>query len=340
MRSNCSLYVDAGYLLASAATRVSGTSLRNGVHVEYGPLVERLIRQAEEISGLPLLRVHWYDSAREGVPDAQQGRIGELAKVKLRLGRFGVDGQQKGVDLRIGLDLVTHARNDAADVFLLISGDDDLTEAVEEAQAHGVQVVVLGVPNAVGRPHGVSRHLVRAADELRTIAEATIDDTVTKIERPVPVPTPPPASAGAAVVTAAGTAGAVPPSQEAPAAHVPSPLDLAGKRPAPVPTPVPAAVLAYSGVTGGPSHVDGLYATPDDMQQQIDSVVLNVLTSLRKSAGDDGLEALLHGRPSIPREVDKALLLDLSDALGLYDLNDAARFELRSRFWEIYDESP
>lgn len=340
MRSNCSLYVDAGYLLASAATRVSGTSLRNGVHVEYGPLVERLIHQAEEISGLPLLRVHWYDSARDGVPDAQQGRIGELAKVKLRLGRFGVDGQQKGVDLRIGLDLVTHARNDAADVFLLISGDDDLTEAVEEAQAHGVQVVVLGVPNAAGRPHGVSRHLVRAADELRTIAEPTIDDTVTKIERPVPVPTPPPAATGASVGTGTVAADVVPASQAEPAAHVPSPLDLAGKRPAPVPAPAPAAVLAYSGVTGGPSHVDGHYATPDDMQQQIDSVVLNVLTSLRKSAGEDGLEALLHGRPSIPREVDKALLLDLSDALGLYDLNDAARFELRSRFWEIYDESP
>ena len=322
------MYVDAGYLLASAATRVSGTSLRNGVHVEYGPLVERLIRQAEEISGLPLLRVHWYDSARDGVPDAQQGRIGELAKVKLRLGRFGVDGQQKGVDLRIGLDLVTHARNDAADVFLLVSGDDDLTEAVEEAQAHGVQVVVLGVPNAVGRPHGVSRHLVRAADELRTVVETTIDDTVTKIERPVPVPTPPP-----------GATPAEPAPAAAPTAHVPSPLDLAGKRPTPVPA-APSAVLAYSGVTGGPSHVDGAYATPEDMQQQIDSVVRNVLTSLRKSAGDDGLEALLHGRPSIPREVDKALLLDLSDALGLYDLNDSARFELRSRFWEIYDESP
>src|SRR5690606_35289811 len=111
---------------------------------------------AQQISGLPMLRVHWYDSAKDGVPDAQQERIGELAKVKLRLGRFGVDGQQKGVDLRIGLDLVAHARNDASDVFFLVSGDDDLTEAVEEAQVHGVQVVVLAVPNVADRPHAVS----------------------------------------------------------------------------------------------------------------------------------------------------------------------------------------
>ncbi len=334
MRSNCSLYVDAGYLLASAATRVTGTSLRNGVHVEYRPLVEALIRQAEAISGLPLLRVHWYDSAKEGVPDAQQGRIGELAKVKLRLGRFGVDGQQKGVDLRIGLDLVTHARNNAADVFLLVSGDDDLTEAVEEAQAHGVQVVVLGVPNAAGRPHGVSRHLVRAADELTTVTEATIDQTVTKIERPlvVPVPAPPP---GAAVVDAA----AAPAAPAAPAPHAPSPLDLAGKRPAPAPVPAaPAAVLAYSGVTGGPSHVMGDYVGPHDYDAEIRDVVSNVLASLRKSATEEDLAALVRGRPSIPREIDKALLLDLSDALGVYDLNDAVRFELRDRFWGIFDD--
>lgn len=332
MRSNCSLYVDAGYLLASAATRVSGTSLRNGVHVAYRPLVEALIRQAEEISGLPLLRVHWYDSAREGVPDAQQGRIGELAKVKLRLGRFGVDGQQKGVDLRIGLDLVTHARNAAADVFLLVSGDDDLTEAVEEAQVHGVQVVVLGVPNARGAPHGVSRHLVRAADELVVVDAATIDDTVTKIERPVVVPVPAPPSGAVALVAAAST------SDGEPAAHMPSPLDLAGRRPAPVRL-APVAVLAYSGVTGRPSHVVGHYGETRDVEPQMRAVVTNVLGSLRKSASETELAALLRGRPSIPREIDKALLLDLSEALGVYDLSDAVRFELRDRFWGIVDES-
>src|SRR5690625_7570951 len=80
MRSHCSLYVDVGYLLASAATRVTGTSLRNGIHVDYGALIEGLIEQAQEISGLPILRVHWYDSARDGLPDDQQQRIGMLPK--------------------------------------------------------------------------------------------------------------------------------------------------------------------------------------------------------------------------------------------------------------------
>jgi uncharacterized LabA/DUF88 family protein len=175
--------VDVGYLLSATAVRVTGTSLRNGIQVDYEPLIDALVQQAEALSELPILRVHWYDSAKDGVPDNQQQQlIGELPNVKLRLGRFGVDGQQKGVDLRIGLDLVTHARNGAADVFILVSGDDDLTEAVEEAQVHGVQVILLAVPNADDRPHGISRHLVRAADGLKILFPDTIDQTVTKAE--------------------------------------------------------------------------------------------------------------------------------------------------------------
>lgn len=62
MRSHSALYVDVGYLLASAATRVTGTSLRNGVVVDYGKLIDALIAQVEQHSGLPVLRVNWYDS--------------------------------------------------------------------------------------------------------------------------------------------------------------------------------------------------------------------------------------------------------------------------------------
>ena len=159
--------MDVGYLLSGAAVRVTGTSLRNGIQVDYESLIDGLVQQAEKLSELPVLRVHWYDSARDGVPDAQQQSIGELSNVKLRLGRFGMEGQQKGVDLRIGLDLVTHARNGIAEVFILVSGDDDLTEAVEEAQVHGVQVFLLAIPNADDKPHGISRHLIRAADGLK-----------------------------------------------------------------------------------------------------------------------------------------------------------------------------
>jgi hypothetical protein len=56
MRSQCAVYVDAGYLLAATATRVTGTSLRSAVDVNHGALIEQIIEQAEADSGLPLLR--------------------------------------------------------------------------------------------------------------------------------------------------------------------------------------------------------------------------------------------------------------------------------------------
>lgn len=322
MRSKCALYVDAGYLLASAATRVTGTSLRNGIHVEYQGLVKALVDHAEAASGLPMLRVHWYDSAKDGVPNAQQERIGELPKVKLRLGRFGVDGQQKGVDLRIGLDLVAHARNGAADVFFLVSGDDDLTEAVEEAQVHGVQVIVLAAPNSEDRPHAVSRHLVRAADELATLSASTIDNTVVRVEKPSPAPVADkPASAPTSVADQAR----------------PSPKDLAAL--ARKPNAAPGAVVAYSGSTDGRSYVTPGYDSPDEYETEIDAVVTKVIASFRQSAAPIDVATLDAGRPSIPREIDRALLLDLCEALDIYDLSDPVRFRLRDRFWESFDEA-
>ncbi len=84
--------------------------------------------------------------ARQGTPSSSQREIAALPKVKLRLGRVGFNGEQKGVDLKLALDLITQSRNKAAEVVYLVSGDDDLSEAVEEAQHHGIQVISLVVP--------------------------------------------------------------------------------------------------------------------------------------------------------------------------------------------------
>ncbi|MCW2140001.1 NYN domain-containing protein [Actinoplanes cyaneus] len=293
MRPRCSLYVDVGYLLSAAAVRVTGTSFRNGIQVDYESLIDALVQQAEALSGVPVLRVHWYDSARDGVPDNQQQLIGELSNVKLRLGRFGREGQQKGVDLRIGLDLVTHARNGTADVFILVSGDDDLTEAVEEAQVHGVQVILLAVPDANDGPHAISRHLIRAADGLKTIFPDTIDQTVTKVE-------------------------------------------VLGGRPRA--KAMPNGLTTQGGPSSGLQSGTTMSEDPTVLAEQIDSVVTNVLATFRRSATAEALTELMVARPSIPREIDKALLTDLSDRLGGVELNETVRHMLRTSFWEKYDE--
>lgn len=180
MRSYCAVYVDVGYLLASAATRVTGSSLRSGIEVDYAGLIAGLVAQVEENSGLPLLRVNWYDSGARsgGQPDYHQDQIGLLPRIKLRLGRLSYAGEQKGVDVRLGLDLALQGRARVADVVYLVSGDDDLTEAVEEAQSAGVQVVLLSVPAQNGLGHAVSKHLRRAADGELPISPEVIDRCV------------------------------------------------------------------------------------------------------------------------------------------------------------------
>jgi uncharacterized LabA/DUF88 family protein len=327
MRSHCALYVDAGYLLASAATLMTGTSLRSGINVNHDRLIKGLVNQAEESSGLPLLRVNWYDSAPRGIPDETQNRIGLLPRVKLRLGRVGWDGEQKGVDLRIGLDLVAHARNGAVDAIYLISGDDDLTEAVEEAQGHGVQVIVLAVPNQNGKANAVSRHLQRESDGLEIIDESIIKDNVVRTAIP------------AKVVKPADTESA---PAEADKPQTPTPAVMASKKPTPITQQSrrPEVEIVYSSATGSRGGYSGTHQhlTHDDLDEQIAKVVERVLDTYLRGAGPAERANLTQARPLIPRDVDRALLHDLCEVLDVFDLDDFTRNELRSRFWSTYDD--
>jgi hypothetical protein len=107
---------------------------------------------------------------------------------------------------------------------------------------------------------------------------------------------------------------------------------MAARRPV---APSPAASLAYSGSTDGGSFISPGYESPDTYDTQIDAVATKVLDSFLQSASPVDLAS---GRPSIPREIDRALLLDLCDALVIDDLPDPLRFRLRDRFWVKYDE--
>jgi uncharacterized LabA/DUF88 family protein len=286
---------------------LTGTSLRRGVVVDYEPLIDSLVARASEISGLPLLRVNWYDAARNSVPDTDQERIGALPRVKLHLGRLNMNGEQKGVDLRIGLDMVAQARNGAVDVIVVISGDDDRTLAVEEAQTLGVQVLLLAVPDKNGKPEAVSPHLMRAADGVELCDAAAIDRSATR-------------SAAQDMRTVAAAAKAAQRKQPPPK---------------PVPAPAPPLKPAYSSSTGGPTTIAPQYQA--DYEDKINGVVDRVLSSLEASMDADARREMCDGRPTIPPDVDKALLVDTSHSVGIYDLDDKIRYQVRDRFWKAYD---
>jgi hypothetical protein len=66
----------------------------------------------------------------------------------------------------------------------------------------------------------------------------------------------------------------------------------------------------------------------------IDEVVQRAYDSWAGTATTAQLGELLSGKPSIPRDLDRALLFDLSAALGDDNLSDPVRFKLRARFWD------
>ncbi|MHC5559278.1 NYN domain-containing protein [Kocuria sp. U4B] len=131
------ILVDAGYLLAASAHMIQGTSLRRSIEVDWDKLIGHLKEGvAERAQSSELLRLFWYDATdveRTGKRNREHDLLPFIDDVKLRLGRMNSEGQQKGVDLRIGLDMVNLALQKAVTDVYLISGDDDISEAVEMA---------------------------------------------------------------------------------------------------------------------------------------------------------------------------------------------------------------
>jgi uncharacterized LabA/DUF88 family protein len=60
---------------------------------------------------------------------------------------FRPEFEQKGVDMRIGLDIATFAAARSVDRILLVSGDTDCVPALKHARIAGLQVVLIDLPN-------------------------------------------------------------------------------------------------------------------------------------------------------------------------------------------------
>jgi uncharacterized LabA/DUF88 family protein len=327
--SYCSLFVDAGYLMAAASTRVTGTSLRGATDMDVAGLLADLSAQVQADSGLPLLRIHWYDAGtRTGAPSLGQRDIAKLPRVKLRLGRCGYNGEQKGVDLKLALDLIAQSRNGVAEVVYLVSGDDDLSEAVEAAQDLGVQVVALVVADEAQCAIAVSQHLQMTVDRMEFIHSPSIDRRVRR------------AVAGIDLVTVPAPLTLVPGTATDPARgpERPTPLLVSQTRPLVPVRPLPVrSVPAYVTTSGAGGYFPGSANSAADAEAAVEDaisfVVERVVLNLLRSASAESRDELLKGRPVIPPEVDRTLLTDLSNKLGIYDLPQEARFALRDTFW-------
>ncbi|WP_309233454.1 NYN domain protein [Pseudarthrobacter sp. AB1] len=234
------------------------------------------------------------------------------------------------MDLKLGLDLVGVARNRAASVAFLMSGDDDLAEAVEEAQDLGMKVVLVGLDNPNHRlgVTSVAEHLALRVDSIITLPTALIEECFSKVIADAPRPVPP-------VTAAPQTIPRLP-------APGPRPSDLAA-RPGPArphAQPLPRmhrseAHVVYSSGGSGPSTV-----TPEDSPLDVAyDVGESVATSWYGTVTQRELNELLADRPVLPVEVDRVLLKDCAQRIGEYKTDiQGVRRALREAFWTKLDQ--
>ncbi|MET8970680.1 NYN domain-containing protein [Streptomyces hydrogenans] len=286
----CVVLVDAGYLLGAAASLLAGEPSRSRISVDHAGLIQQLRERAETETGLPLLRIYWFDGAPDRVPQPEHRRLRVMPRVTVRLGALTrSDGRwaQKGVDAAMHTELTELARNRACSDIVLVTGDGDLLPGLMSAKEHGVAVHLWAVQAADG-DYNQSEDLVAEADERRVLDRTWITRAVrakdlTGVCAPPPVPRPEiaailsaplPEAALASAERAAEAAAAaaarngrptpdgapVPPADghghgvaaSAAGRTVPTPKDLAGLRPAAPHPAVPqtASALRWSSDRG------------------------------------------------------------------------------------------
>jgi uncharacterized LabA/DUF88 family protein len=290
--------VDVGYIYAAAGELLFATSSRREYRVDAVGLIQAVTKHADELFRGELLRVYWYDAARDRVPTIDQRVVAQMAWVKLRLGNLNARGQQKGVDANIRADMEALARHRAITDAVLIAGDEDMVPAVEAAQAFGVRVHLWGIEP----PYGTNQaeRLVWESDTVDVLDTPFLRPYFTKnpvVEQPRPDVQ----------------------------ATVPSPSQLFGER---HPTrPIPQLGRNSHVTSTGPMPRLG----PD--RRRVEEAGEHVAHKWILTRGADNIRDLLPG-PILPPVIDKELLVEAEKELGqsLRPYQEAREW-LRDAFW-------
>jgi uncharacterized LabA/DUF88 family protein len=307
--SRYAIMVDVGYIYASAGELLFGATARKEYKVDADKLIQALTRHAEDQVRGELLRVYWYDAARDRVPTFDQRVIAQMPWVKLRLGNLNARGQQKGVDAQIRADMEALARHRAITDAILVAGDEDMVPAVEAAQAFGVRVHLWGVEP----PYGTNQaeRLVWESDTVDVIERSFIEPFFTRQMAPEP-------TAASAAETGAARVGQPLPAQSA---QAPSPAQVFGDRhmSRPISRPLPV------------THVPPSRLGPD--RERVEEAGEHVAQKWILTRGEDNIRDLLPG-PILPPVIDKELLVDAEKELGQsLRAYQEAREWLRDAFW-------
>jgi len=315
--SRYAIMVDVGYIYASAGELLFGAASRREYRVDADKLIQALTRHADDQVRGELLRVYWYDAARDRVPTIDQRVIAQMPWVKLRLGNLNARGQQKGVDAQIRADMEALARHRAITDAILVAGDEDMVPAVEAAQAFGVRVHLWGVEP----PYGTNQaeRLVWESDTVEVLERSFVEPYFTRQITPEPV---------AAPVSGPSRAAAPLPPPGPAVSGAPSPAQVFGDRHVPRP---PAKAASPMGAGYGPAAAAAARRGPE--KERVEEAGEHVAQKWILTRGEDNIRDLLPG-PILPPVIDKELLVEAEKELGLsLRAYQEAREWLRDAFW-------
>ncbi len=176
------------------AVFIDGSNFYNGLRDNIGRMdvdFYRFGKKMAELAEGELLRIYYYNAKVD--PDfdpenyeKQQRFITHLAHTQhltLRLGKlvyYQVRGEEtggrkhyaveKGLDVKLAIDLVRLAVNHACEVAVIVSGDKDLAEVVEYGKEMGLEV------DTAFFPRGLSESLATRADKVFHLSEEILED--------------------------------------------------------------------------------------------------------------------------------------------------------------------
>jgi uncharacterized LabA/DUF88 family protein len=315
--SRYAIMVDVGYIYASAGELLFSASSRREYRVDADKLISALIKQADDQVRGQLLRVYWYDAARDRVPTFDQRVIAQMPLVKLRLGNLNARGQQKGVDAQIRADMEALARHRAITDAILVAGDEDMVPAVEAAQAYGVRVHLWGVEP----PYGTNQaeRLVWESDTVEVLERLFMEPFFAA--QPTPETAQAAVAAGIPLTPRVDQATSISGTHSVPA---PSPAQLFGDR------------NPFRSHSKGSLHITGSHMSPARLgpsRERVEEAGEHVAQKWILTRGEDNIRDLLPG-PILPPVIDKELLVDAEKELGLSLRSyQEAREWLRDAFW-------
>jgi uncharacterized LabA/DUF88 family protein len=306
------IFADAGYIYAAGGALVLDETRRSAVTLNAHRLLELLRTSAEGEHGAgDFLRMYWYDAAPNALPQSDHLQIGAIPGIKIRLGRLTMSGQ-KGVDALIFRDMLKLASEHAITTAFLFSGDEDLRQAVEEAQDLGVKVVLIGVAPTLDSNQ--SDILVREADAHVTFEYQDLAECIGRREvRPYL------------------------PFIEGPRPETPVPLPGFIEEPHDdIPILATPTSYGHEADSAAPPKESASAAAPDGEASVYHQIGRTLGEEWLAQQPQDEIRYLRSVYPRIPRDVDSEILRRLVAASGLPSwarVEEEARIDGRAGFW-------